>query len=105
MFNAQAQTLLNAVTATGAGEALDLSSVVTNFTHMVTWGGTVPTNTVVRLEGSIDGVNWATLDSQTVTATNSIYFVTGKPVRYIRGNYVSKSGGDGTTSVTHKVLC
>jgi len=105
MFNNQAQTLLNAVTTTGAGSTLDLSTVTKDFTHMITWGGTAPTNTVVRLEGSIDGVNWATLDSQTVTATNSIYFVTGKPVRYIRGNYVSKSGGDGTTSVTHKVLC
>jgi len=105
MFGAQSQTLLSAATATGAGTALDLSTVVSSFTHMITWGGTVPTNTVVRLEGSIDGTNWATLDSQTVTLTNSIYFITGKPVRYIRGNYVSKSGGDATTSVTHKVLC
>jgi hypothetical protein len=36
----------------------------------------------------------------TVTATGTMWHTVNKPVRYVRGNYVSKSGGDGTTAVT-----
>jgi hypothetical protein len=96
--------LLNAVTSTGAGSTFDLAGVANSYAWMVTWGGTTPTNTVVRIEGSFNGTNWFTIDSQTVTSTNSVYAKQNLPALYIRGYFVSKSGGDGTTSVTLRCL-
>ena len=93
-------TLLSAVTATGTGTAYDLKYATSQSTCTVTWGGTTPTNTVVALEGSIDNSTYAALATVTVTATGTMWHTVNKPVRYIRGNYVSKSGGDGTTAVT-----
>lgn len=95
-------TLLNAVTATGTGETLDLVAYSDEFTCVVTWGGTTPTNTIVALQGSLDGTTFAALTTQTITATGQMFHVADKFVRYIRGNYVSKSVGDATTSVTLK---
>ena len=106
---AQAQaigtTLLNAVIATGPGTGVRLPSntlgtVTSSFTCVVTWGGTTPTNTVVALEGSLDNLIYFVLSTNTVTSSPTPFFVTDKAVKYIRGNYVSKSGGDGTTAVT-----
>ena len=93
-------TLLSAVTATGAGTALDLGFLTAKSTCHVTWSGTAPTNTVVALEGSINNSTYAALATVTVTATGTMWHMVNKPVRYLRGNYVSKSGGDGTTAVT-----
>lgn len=97
-------TLLSAVTATGSGTAVDIGKPYPLFTCAVTWGGTAPTNTVVALEGSIDGTTYAALQTVTVTATGTIFHVADKPVMYYRGNYVSKSGGDATTAVTMKCV-
>jgi hypothetical protein len=96
-------TLFNAVTATGAGTAVPIGIPFTKFTCVNTWGGTVPTNEVVDLEGSLDNSVWVQLVRTTVTASPTIYSTSGgHAVFYIRGNYISKSGGDGTTSVTMK---
>ncbi len=97
-------TLLNAVTATGAGDYCDFEQLLSRFSCIVRWGGTVPTNTVVRLEGSLDRTNWATLAEVTVTSDKWMFHVIDKPVPFVRGNYVSKSGGDGTTSVTLEMV-
>ena len=96
--------LLNAVTGTGAGDTMDIECVLSQFTCVVKWGGTTPTNTVVRLEGSIDGTVWGSLAEVTVTATGTMFHIVNKPVQFIRGNYVSKSGGDATTAVTLDVV-
>lgn len=95
--------LLKSATATGAGTVLDLGNpTFSEFTCAVTWGGTTPTNTVVDLEGSIDNSTYDELATETITATGTMFHVVDKPVRYIRGEYVSKSGGDATTAVTLK---
>lgn len=95
--------LMKSATATGAGTVLDLGNpMFAEFTCAVTWGGTAPTNTVVDLEGSIDNSTFDELATETVTATGTMFHVVDKPVRYIRGEYVSKSGGDATTAVTIK---
>ena len=93
-------TLLSAVTATGAGSATNLLRPLKRFSVTVTWSGTAPTNTVVSLDGSEDGTNFAALSTQTITASGTIFHVDVKPVIALKGNFVSKSGGDGTTAVT-----
>ncbi len=96
--------LLNAVTGTGSGDYVDFECLLSQFSCMIRWGGLAPTNTVVRLEGSIDGLNWASLQEVTVTSTNTMFHVINRPVQFIRANYVSKTGGDATTSVTFEIV-
>ncbi len=98
-------TLLNAVTGTGAGDYVDFECLLSQFSCMIRWGGLTPTNTVVQLEGSIDGINWARLqDAVTVTATNTLFHIVNSPVQFVRANYVSKTGGDATTAVTFEIV-
>lgn len=96
-------TLLSAKTTTGTGSTLPLQVYMDEFTCVVTWGGTTPTNTVVELQGSLDGTTFATLATVTVTATGQMFHVVDKMVQYVRGKYVSRSDGDATTAVTLKV--
>lgn len=55
----------------------------------------INTNVVVRLDGSIDNVNFAPLigDQTILTNGQSIFSVTGRPVKWVRPNFVSESGG------------
>lgn len=93
-------TLLSAVTSTGTGTALDLGSVLSKHTVMLTWGGTVPTSISAALEGSLDNTNFYSIGSVDMNASPYMYHVVNKPVRYVRGNYIGKVGGDGTTALT-----
>lgn len=54
----------------------------------------INTNVVVRLDGSIDGVNYGPLISNTITANGTyVYNITGCPMKYIRGNFFNETGG------------
>lgn len=54
----------------------------------------IDTNVVVRLDGSIDGVNYGPLISNTITANGTyVYNITGCPMKYIRGNFFAETGG------------
>jgi len=55
----------------------------------------INTNVVVRLDGSIDNVNFAPLIGDQTILTNGqlIFSVTGRPVKWVRPNFVSESGG------------
>ena len=59
----------------------------------------VDTNVIVRLEGSVDGTNYAPIiANQTITANGTTaYSVSGRPVKWIRTNWVSESGGTAAT--------
>lgn len=68
-----ANTLLNAVTATGDGDAVDLGMTVSRFTCVVKAGGTIPTTLTVKLKGSIDGLTYYDLATHTTgTYTNKV---------------------------------
>lgn len=54
----------------------------------------INTSVVVRLDGSIDGTNFGPLISNTIDRNGTyVYNITGSPVRYIRGNFLSELGG------------
>ena len=59
----------------------------------------VNTNVVVRLDGSIDGTNYAQLiTDQTITGNGTQYYgLANTPVKYVKPVFVSESGG--TTAV------
>lgn len=93
--------LLAKTSTTGASTFIaDFGMGYDEFTCVVTWSGTTPVDTTVALEGSLDGTTFAALSTQTITTTGTMFHVVDKYVRYVRGNYVSKTGGDATTAVT-----
>ncbi len=100
-----ANSLLTAVTATGAGAGSTASSgldkVIKDHTIQATITG-APTAVTVDLEGSLDGTTWFILDSHVftageLTATAAIVHILGAPVRHIRGNLTVLTGGTAPT--------
>jgi hypothetical protein len=82
---------LDAATATGPGVAAELGEVANIFTGQSIVTGS-PTSWEVDFEGSLDGVNWATVAAIT-QADNSIETQSIPPVRFLRANLKSFSGG------------
>lgn len=86
-----------ALTAPGITEAVavyDNNYFSTSDYALVVTVTNINTNVVVRLDGSIDGTNYGAMISNTITANGTyIYNITGCPVKYIRANFLSESGG------------
>jgi hypothetical protein len=55
----------------------------------------INTNVVVRLDGSIDGTNFAPIIADQTILTNGphVFSVSGRPVKWVRPRFVSESGG------------
>lgn len=98
-----AHLLLNAATATGASSSLKVSQIPSQHTVQATMGGTVVATAVtVDLEGSLDGTTWATLASHAfsageITAEAALFHVVDKPVKYVRANLTTLTGGTAPT--------
>lgn len=65
-----------------------------------------PLSGVVAIEGSLNGADWVALDTHTLSggelsAMGAIYYITDKPVRYVRANVTTLTA---TTSATVEVL-
>ena len=104
-----AHLLLNAATATGAGSSIKVSQIPSEHTVQATMGGTVVATAVtVDLEGSLDGTTWAALASHPFTAGEisaeaAIFHIVDKPVRYVRANLTTLTGGtDPTVTVKYE---
>lgn len=99
-FESYQQTLLKdfpELTAPGVTEAIDVHVVnylsTRNYTLMATVSG-IDESVVVRLEGSIDGVNYGPLISNTITENGTYpYYVNGAPVGYLRCRFLKETGG------------
>lgn len=92
---------LSAVSATGAGTALDGGVCHSNHTLVVTTSAGV-TAGAVQLQGSMDGVSWLNMGSAvSTTAANSIYYLAlaNQPMRLIRANVTTTITG-GTITAT-----
>ena len=104
-----ARTLLNAATGTGAGGTFKTNTIPDKHTVQVTMGGTVVATAVtVDLEGSLDGTFWQALashalDAGEITAEGAIFHVVNAPIKYVRANLTTLTGGTAPT-VTVKYL-
>jgi len=98
--NLQQSIQLISTNATGAGSATMLQHPFSIHGWVVTWSGTVPTSVLVNLEGSLDGTTWYIIKQLTVTTSGTADTESGYMANYVRANYVSKVGGDATTTVT-----
>lgn len=98
-------TSINASNANGAGDSFglvasgDYTRLPKDFIWEVLVSGGVYSALSVNLEGSLDNVNWYTLDSSTATGGEA-RAVLNKPFRYVRGNKVSSTTSSGTPVVT-----
>ena len=87
-----------ALTAPATGTALEVAVnnlfSTKNYTFMVTVAS-INTNVIVRLEGSLDGTNYATLlANRTISANGSTFEnVVNKPFKWLRPVFVSEAGG------------
>jgi hypothetical protein len=104
-------TLTLAQSATGYGQPYNIANLPSN--GNISWAvkptGTVSTITLL-LEGSLDGVNWYTLDTiaqgDTAGASGTAWsgtagelkWMTGRQVNYLRSNLTVISGGGSITA-------
>lgn len=92
----KAFTQLTAAGATASLNVGDLSEHVLQYTV-----ADINDNVVLRMEGSLDGTNFFNLSSEnvdvTVVANETNAFVYDGKVNYIRGRFVSESGGTDAT--------
>jgi hypothetical protein len=88
-----------ATTGAGAGSAWYVPEQngerPTRFAVQLIPSGTVSANSTV-IEGSLDGSNWATLATYTDT-TSVVKFIVDAPVRFIRANQGTITGGGNVT--------
>ena len=97
-----ALVLLDGVTATGDGDAVDLGMFTGKVTCVVDVGGTAPTSVTVAVKGSIDDDNYTSIASHTYTiaSANDTFTIVNQYCKYVKGNFTSKVGGAADTSVT-----
>lgn len=84
--------------AVAAGTSHDNNFVRNNHSLQVVFTG-APTTLTVKLELSLDGVNWFTSTAQVTQADTSgkIVTVVDTPARYVRANATAASGGTAPT--------
>ena len=90
------------LSAPGDGTVLQVASnnffATKSYTLIVTLANK-NTNVVVRLDGSIDGTNYAPIiANQTISANGTTsYSVSDRPVKFIKPVFVSETGGTDAT--------
>ena len=102
----QPQTLLGAVAATGISTIyLDVWNTRGGWPLHYTWTTLTtgsPASVTVNIEGSIDGTNFYQLD-QSVNTSGELRSIANKPVRWIRANLATLTGGTAPT-VTVQIM-
>ena len=87
-------TLLDGVSATGAGTAVDVGSK-SNRVHPEGWAQFAVGTGTVALEGSVDKTTWISLSSKTANGGADVAFVP----RYVRGNCTAHTSGTHTLKI------
>ena len=103
-FALGANTLLDGVTTTGAGNVItttrDNLGAFSNYVVTVVYETAAPTAATVKLQGSVDGTNFIDMGSTSdVSATTVGFGIANMPFTYIRGNLTAYTAGscDGVT--------
>jgi len=92
------ETLLNAKTVVGEGDAVQVPHNIANHSWEIKVTG-APSACSVKLQGSLDETNWYDLDASTTT-TSELRHIANKCVKYIKGNFISVTGGSPAPTVT-----
>lgn len=97
------RTMLDAATATGAGEANSNHKFFSDSSYTVETVGS-PSAVTVDIEGSLDGETFYQIGrhiftAAEITAGKAMFHIAGKPVIFSQANLITLTGG---TSVTVK---
>jgi len=98
-----AKILLDAATATGTSVAVKMNRKPAKHTFQITMGGTVVATAVtVDAEGSLDDITYFQLASHAlsageITAEGAMFHLVDTPVKYIRANLTTLTGGTAPT--------
>ena len=86
------RTLLSAVGATGASNAVDCSDMETKTVYI--WAASVTTGATIEIQTSYDGTNYATISTQTVVANGlTEVAIVGLYQKYLRVNVTAWTDG------------
>jgi hypothetical protein len=103
-----AKTLLDAATTTGAGSRVRMNRKPSRHTIQATMGGTVVATAVtVDIEASLDDITYFQLVSHAfsaaeITAEGAMFHLADMPVKYLRANLTTLTGGTApTVTVKH----
>ena len=103
-----AARLLDAVTATGAGGSVRMNQKPHAHTIQAMMGGTVVATAVtIDVEGSLDDSTWFQLvqhafSAGEITAEGAMFHLADMPIKYIRSNLTTLTGGTApTVTVLH----
>jgi hypothetical protein len=99
--NSNGNTLLSAVTATGAGSTIDLGLRTLDVIRWWILASAVTTGGTVKIQVSNDGTNWADAATQAVAANGLLTGTVSGPFRYIRGNLTARTDGTYTVKSDH----
>ena len=99
-FEGYQQTLtktFDPLTAPGVTDVVDVHVVnyfsSRNYTMVVTVTD-IDDSVIVRLDASLDGINYGPLISNTITENGTYpYYVNGAPVGFVRCNFLKETGG------------
>lgn len=102
-------TLFNvgtALTAPGNGNTIQVAEndlLSTSDYTLITIVASINTSVDVRLDGSIDGTNFAPIIGNTQYTGNGVYSlsVSGRPVKFVRPVFVAEAGGTAATVTFH----
>ena len=98
-----AKTLLDAATTTGTSGSVKMNRKPAAHTFQVTMGGTlVATAVTVDAEGSLDDITYFQLarhvfSAGEITAEGAMFHLADMPVKYIRVNLITLTGGTAPT--------
>ena len=94
------QTLLDAVTATGAGSTVNLGPKPIENARYLLKSASITTGGTIKVQGSEDDSTWYDLVTVAVSATgNTSAQIAGPIPKYIRGNCTARTDGTYTLTV------
>jgi len=93
--------MLDAATATGAGNASSQQRLISDSSYTIGITG-APSAVTVDIEGSFDGVTFFQLAQHVMTAgeltaTKAMFHISGKPVLFFQANLITLTAGSSPT--------
>jgi hypothetical protein len=85
------------LTAPAAGSSIDVHVYAPSTYSLVTTVASIDTNVFVRLQGSMDNINWATITSETITVNGTHQSTGTGAFKYVRPEFISETGGINAT--------
>lgn len=99
------KNLLSGVSGAGAGSAVPVQSAENLPTRRYDMNAVAkssttgaPTGCICAVEGSFDGSTWFTLAVQDIIVEGANFAIPNSPVKYLRGNLISFTGGTTPTA-------